>query len=166
MLEITENPESYDAFRQAKIALVKMETGKDKTIHVTAENNIRLFLIRGGDVPDTMSYQNIEESGADREHRLSKEDEERIKPYVDKLLEAPERDLTMIVGLNLAMTDIQAPRVSKQYVVRQRVTGIQILNAMPDRRNELRHVIRTLMAHSKNPKEVQRLRDIITLMKL
>jgi len=160
LIHISENPVSYDNYRTAKITLINWNDPDKKTCHYDAENWIRTMLVRSGETPGSTGFQNIEESKADREFRLKQEDEKRIKIYIDKLKQAPERDLTVITGLNLALTNIDSSQISKAYVERVRAVGIKLLKDMPDKRNEISHAVRTLTAHVTNETDKKILADV------
>lgn len=166
IVRIAETPKSYENYRFAKIAIANWNDPEKKTCHADAEAAIRALLARSGDTPDSMTYQNMEENSADREFRLGKEDQQRIKPYVDKLMQAPERDLTMIVALNLAMTSITSGKATKSYVKRVRATGIRLLKDMPDKQRDIAHAVRTLRTHIASESDRRILDDIAASLRL
>lgn len=150
---------SYDNYALAALTLIKWRDPNRKTVHASAEKDIRLLLIRGGEAPDSVQYLNPNEAAATRERRLSAEDEKRIKPTLDLLAAAPERELTVLTGLNLALSSTRQVRVSPQYIARLRRTGIRILKMHPEERGKIDALLRTLIENGKNPKEVELLRQ-------
>ena len=166
ILRISETPKTYENYRFAKIALANWNDPERKTCHADAEAAIRALLARSGDTPDSMPYQKMDETTADREHRLGKEDQQRIQPYLDKLLQAPERDLTMIVALNLAMTRIPSDKAVKSYVNRVRAAGMRLLKSMPDKQRDIAHAVRTLQTHITDETDRRLLEDIAARLRL
>ncbi|MBO5682181.1 MAG: hypothetical protein J6T08_10770, partial [Lentisphaeria bacterium] len=103
-------------------------------------------------------------SEAAREHRLRKEDDVRLKPVMDYLLNAPEYNLTILMAFDLSLLDDAAmPKASRKYAHRVHSAGRKILQEMmknPVRRQEIEHYVRTLITHTQNKRELELFQDL------
>lgn len=156
--QIVEQPQDYSKFRFALMALEAWENPSVIPKHKEAQEQIMLLLLRGGDLPGTVAFQNVKESEAARENRLRKEDEVRLQPVMDYLLNAPEYRLTILMAFDLSLLDDAAmPKASRKYAQRVHDAGSKILRDMmknPVKRREIEHYIRTLVTHTQNKREL------------
>ena len=162
--QIVEQPRDYSKFR---FALMALETWSKPSVipkHKEAQEQVMMRLLRGGDLPGTVAFQNVEESEAARENRLRKEDEVRLKPVMDYLLNAPEYNLTILMAFDLSLLDDAAmPKASRKYAHRVHSAGRKILQEMmknPVRRQEIEHYVRTLITHTQNKRELELFQDL------
>ena len=162
--QIVEQPQDYSKFR---FALMALETWSNPSVipkHKEAQEQIMLLLLRGGDLPGTVAFQNVKESEAARENRLRREDEARLQPVMDYLLNAPEYRLTILMAFDLSLLDDAAmPKASRKYAQRVHDAGSKILRNMmknPVKRREVEHYIRTLVTHTKNKRELNLFQEL------
>ena len=120
--------------------------------------------MRGGELPDTLNFTDINESEFSREQRLAKQDEERIQPYVDILVNAPEKDIGILTALELAMFRTNMPSFSPRnqtkgvkntYLSRVRKTGALILRKFP--RDQVLRAFNALLSFVEDDTEHQML---------
>ena len=123
-----------------------------------------LLLLRGGDMPGTVAFQNVEESEAARENRLRQEDEVRLKPVIDYLLNAQEYHMTILVAFDLSLLDTEVmPKASHKYAYRVHEVGRKILQQMmvnPVKRQKIEHYLRTLVSCTQNKKELKLFQEL------
>ncbi len=161
---ILEQPRDYSKFRLALMVLENWSTPATISKHKKAQEQIMLMLLRGGDIPGTTVYQNVEESEAARENRLRQEDEVRLKPVFDYLLNAKEYNSTILIAFDLSLLDPEVmPKASRKYVHRVHEAGRKILQQMmadPEKRRQIIHYIRTLVTHTQNKKELKLFQEL------
>ena len=162
--QIVEQPKDYSKFR---FALMALETWSNPTAipkHKEAQEQIMLLLLRGGDMPGTVAFQNVEESEAARENRLRQEDEVRLKPVIDYLLNAQEYHMTILVAFDLSLLDTEVmPKASHKYAYRVHEVGRKILQQMmvnPVKRQKIEHYLRTLVSCTQNKKELKLFQEL------
>lgn len=162
--QIVEQPRDYSKFRFALMALEAWSNPAAIPKHKEAQEQVMLLLLRGGDMPGTVAFQNVEESDAARESRLRKEDEARLQPVMDYLLKSSEHRLTILMAFDLSLMDENAlPKASRRYAFRVRDTGRKILLEMmknPSQKREIAHYIRTLVTYTQNKRELELFREL------
>ncbi len=158
--QIAAEPKNFSNYREAVIVLEKVDDETRKK-YENLEEDIRRLLLRGGDMPHSMSYHVVEESEATRNTRLKKEDEKRIKPFIVLLVHSPNPKMAILAALSLClMDDTNAPYTVKKYVERVRNTGIDILKAMPKHKQLISQTVNTLLTHSTNEREKKILENV------
>ena len=161
---IVEQPKDYSKFRFALMALETWSNPAAIPKHKEAQEQIMLLLLRGGDMPGTVAFQNVEESEAARENRLRQEDEVRLKPVIDYLLNAPEYHMTILVAFDLSLLDTgNMPKASHKYAYRVHEAGRKILQQMmanPVKRQKIEHYLRTLVSCTQNKKELKLFQEL------
>ena len=134
------------------------------TPHAAAAEQIKLLLMRNGELPETLSFTDIDESELSREQRLAQQDEERIKPYVDAIVNSPDTDIGILTALELAMFTTAMPEfnprnqikgVKNSYLIRVRRTGGLILKQFP--RVQVLRAFNALLSFVEGDKEHQML---------
>lgn len=162
--QIVEQPRDYSKFRFALMALEAWSNPAAIPKHKEAQEQAMLLLLRGGDMPGTVAFQNVEESNAARENRLRKEDEVRLQPIIDFLLKSNEYRLSILMAFDLSLMDETAlPKASHRYAFRVRETGRKILQEMmvnPTKKREIEHYIRTLVTYTGNKRELELFREL------
>ena len=162
--QIVEQPKDYSKFRFALMALETWSNPAAIPKHKEAQEQIMLLLLRGGDMPGTVAFQNVEESEAARENRLRQEDEVRLKPVIDYLLNAPEYHMTILVAFDLSLLDTEVmPKASHKYAYRVHEAGRRILQQMmvnPVKRRKIEHYLRTLVTCTQNKKELKLFQEL------
>ncbi len=122
-----------------------------RTVHENAAGEIRMLLLRNGDIPNTLRVINVDEKAVKREDRLAQEDQERIKPYVNAFLTAPETDLGILYALDLATFSPKEKGVKNTYIQRVRNTGVDILKKLPEA--QVKTAFQSLLRYLVNPVE-------------
>ena len=162
--QIVEQPKDYSKFRFALMALETWSNPAAIPKHKEAQEQIMLLLLRGGDMPGTVAFQNVEESEAARENRLRQEDEVRLKPVIDYLLNAQEYHMTILVAFDLSLLDTEVmPKASHKYAYRVHEAGRRILQQMmvnPVKRRKIEHYLRTLVTCTQNKKELKLFQEL------
>ena len=157
-------PRSFEDYSIGIRTLFMIRNPEKKTPHASAAEQIKLLLMRGGELPDTVNFTDINESEFSREQRLSKQDEERIKPYVDIIVGAPDKDIGILTALELAMFSTAMPAfnprnqtkgVKNTYLERVRRTGGIILRQFP--RDQVLRAFNALLSFVEDDREHQML---------
>lgn len=155
-------PRSFEDYSIGVRTLFMIRDPEKKTPHASAAEQIKLLLMRGGELPDTVNFTDINESEFSREQRLSKQDEERIKPYVDVIAGAPDTDIGILTALELAMFSTSMPAfnprnqtkgVKNTYLERVRRTGGIILRQFP--REQVLRAFNALLSFVEDDREHQ-----------
>lgn len=157
-------PHSFEEYAIGVRTLFSIRNPDKKTPHASAAEQIKLLLMRGGELPDTLNFTDINESEFSREQRLAKQDEERIQPYVDILVNAPEKDIGILTALELTMFRTSMPSfnprnqtkgVKNTYLTRVRKTGALILRKFP--RDQVLRAFNALLSFVEDDTEHQML---------
>ena len=157
-------PRSFEEYSIGVRTLFAIRNPDKKTPHASAAEQIKLLLMRGGELPDTLNFTDINESEFSREQRLAKQDEERIQPYVDILVNAPEKDIGILTALELTMFRTNMPSfnprnqtkgVKNTYLSRVRKTGALILRKFP--RDQVLRAFNALLSFVEDDTEHQML---------
>ena len=127
-------------------------------VHTQALNEITIASIRSGEIANSPLYRNVQETDATRNARLQVEDEKRIASAKETILKAPQTDLSVCAGIELAMFTTKDKRVSTQYINRVNNVGIDILRALP--RQETFRCLDALIRYNESVPEAQKLSDI------
>lgn len=155
-------PRSFEDYSIGVRTLFMIRNPEKKTPHASAAEQIKLLLMRGGELPDTLNFTDINESEFSREQRLSKQDEERIKPYVDIIAGSPDTDIGILTALELALFSTKMPAfnprnqtkgVKNTYLDRVRRTGGIILRQLP--RDQVLRAFNALLSFVENDREHQ-----------
>lgn len=142
--EVVRNPLDFENYKLATFLIFAMENPGVLPPHKIAEEEIRVLLVRGGDIPESTKFVNAQETEAERELRLAEKDMERIKTHYDRITKSKEKNLAMIVALELILTKIPRKDVSATYERRLHAVGYKILKDIPDQRVELTRLIKIL----------------------
>ena len=157
-------PHSFEDYRIGVRTLFAIRNPDKTTRHADAAEQIKLLLMRGGELPDTVNFTDLNESEFSREQRLAKQDEERIQPYVDILVNEPDTDIGILTALELAMFTTRMPTfgvrnqakgVKSSYLLRVRRTGALILRKFP--REQVLRAFNALLSFVENDQEHQML---------
>ena len=127
-------------------------------VHTRALNEITIASIRSGEIANSPQYRNVQETDATRNARLQVEDEKRIASAKEAILKAPQTDLSVAAGIELAMFQTKDKRVSAQYIARVNKAGIDILRALP--RQETFRYLDALIRYNDSIPEAEKLSDI------
>lgn len=100
----------------------------------------------------------MQETDATRNARLQAEDEKRIASAKEAILKAPQTDLSVAAGIELAMFLTKDKRVSVQYINRVNNVGIDILRSLP--RQETLRYLDALIRYNASIPEAEKLSDI------
>ncbi|MBR2428268.1 MAG: hypothetical protein IKB16_16150 [Lentisphaeria bacterium] len=145
--DYVEKPYSMDDFELGVRSLFRIRHGNTPVPHQNASEQLRDMLLRAGEVKDTLRIYNVQESTYTTEDRLAKLDAERIKPYVEVIVNNPHKDLGLLTALELAVfSPPQQDGFSQKYIRRIRKTGAQILTQFDERavRTMFRNLIRNV----------------------
>ena len=157
-------PRSFQEYSIGVRTLFMIRNPEKETPHAAAAEQIKLLLMRGGELPDTLNFTDINESELSREQRLAKQDEERIKPYVDILVNSPDTDIGILTALEMAMFSTAMPEfnprnqvkgVKSTYLTRVRRTGALILKKFP--RDQVLRAFNALLSFVVDDREHQML---------
>ena len=157
-------PQSFEEYSIGVRTLFMIRNPGKATPHAAAAEQIKLLLMRGGELPDTLTFTDINESELAREQRLGQQDEERIKPYVDALVNSPDTDIGILTALEMAMFTTAMPAfnprnqikgVKNTYLVRVRRTGALILRQFP--RDQVLRAFNALLSFVTDDREHQML---------
>ena len=100
----------------------------------------------------------MQETESSRNARLNIEDGKRIASAREAILKAPQTDLSVAAGIELAMFTTKDKRVSSQYIARVNKVGIDILRALP--RQETLRYLDALIRYNESVPEAEKLSDI------
>lgn len=158
---VVREPQDFDSYKFATFLIFGMENPGVIPPHKIAEEEIRVLLVRGGDIPESTKFVNTRETETERELRLAKKDMERIKVHYDKLVLSPNKDLTMIMALELILTRIPRKDVSALYEQRLHAVGYKLLKDIPGQRLELTRLVKRLASdRNRNTAEREKFRAI------
>ena len=150
-------PRSVSEFETVARARWLLKDPKLNLVHTKALNEIIIASIRGGEIANSPQYRNVQETDATRNARLQVEDEKRIASAKEAILKAPQTDLSVAAGIELAMFTTKDKRVSSQYIARVNKVGIDILRALP--RQETLRYLDALIRYNESIPEAEKLSD-------
>lgn len=157
-------PRSFEDYSIGVRTLFTIRNPEKMTPHEAAAEQIKLLLMRGGELPNTVNFTDINESEYSREQRLTRMDEDRIKPFVDVIVKDPDTDIGILTALELAMFTTNMPAfnprnqvkgVKNTYLTRVRRTGGLILKQFP--RDQVLRAFNALLSFVEDDKEHQML---------
>ena len=151
-------PKSVAEFETVARARWLLKDPKLDLVHTRALNEITIASIRSGEIANSPQYRNVQETDASRNARLQVEDEKRIASAKAAILNAPQTDLSVAAGIELAMFMTKDKRVSTQYIARVNRVGIDILKELP-RQQTLRY-LDALIRYNDSLPEAEKLADI------
>jgi len=151
-------PRSVAEFETVARARWMLKDPKLNLVHTRALNEITIASIRSGEIANSPKYLNIQETDATRNARLSVEDGKRIASAREAILKAPQTDLSVAAGIELAMFLTKDKRVSPDYIARVNRAGIDILSSLP--RQETLRIMDSLIRYNDSVKEAEKLSDI------
>ena len=151
-------PKSVAEFETVARARWLLKDPKLNLVHTRALNEITIASIRSGEIANSPQYRNVQETDASRNARLQVEDEKRIASAREAILKAPQTDLSVAAGIELAMFLTKDKRVSTQYIARVNRVGIEILRALP--RQETLRYLDALIRYNDSIPEAEKLADI------
>ena len=151
-------PRSVAEFETVARARWLLKDPKLNLVHTKALNEITIASIRSGEIANSPQYRNVQETDASRNARLQVEDEKRIASAKEAILKAPQTDLSVAAGIELAMFLTKDKRVSTQYIARVNKAGIDILRALP--RQETLRYLDALIRYNDSIPEAEKLSDI------
>jgi hypothetical protein len=152
------HPKSVAEFETVARARWLLKDPKLNLVHTRALNEITIASIRSGEIANSPQYRNVQETDASRNARLQVEDEKRIASAKEAILKAPQTDLSVAAGIELAMFLTKDKRVSAQYIARVNRVGIDILRALP--RQETLRYLDALIRYNESVPEAEKLSDI------
>ena len=151
-------PRSVAEFETVARARWLLKDPKLDLVHTRALNEITIASIRSGEIANSPLYRNVQETDETRNARLHVEDEKRIASARDAILKAPQTDLSVAAGIELAMFLTKDKRVSVQYIARVNNVGIDILRKLP--RQETLRYLDALIRYNDSIPEAEKLSDI------
>jgi len=151
-------PRSVAEFETVARARWLLKDPKLDLVHTRALNEITIASIRSGEIANSPQYRNVQETDATRNARLQVEDEKRISSAKEAILKAPQTDLSVAAGIELAMFSTKDKRVSAQYIARVNRVGIDILRALP--RQETVRYLDALIRYNDSVPEAEKLSEI------
>jgi len=151
-------PKSVAEFEAIARARWLLKDPKLNLVHTRALNEITIASIRSGEIANSPKYLNVQETEASRNARLSIEDGKRIASAREAILKAPQTDLSVAAGIELAMFYTKDKRVSPDYINRVNRVGIDILSSLP--RQETLRIMDSLIRYNESVKEAEKLADM------
>ena len=151
-------PKSLSEFEAVARARWLLKDPKLNLVHTRALNEITIASIRSGEIANSPQYRNVQETDASRNARLRVEDEKRIASAKEAILKAPQTDLSVAAGVELAMFQTKDKRVSSQYIARVNNVGIDILRTLP--RQETLRYLDALIRYNSSIPEAEKISDI------
>jgi hypothetical protein len=151
-------PKSVAEFETVARARWLLKDPKLNLVHTRALNEITIASIRSGEIANSPQYRNVQETDASRNARLRVEDEKRIASAKEAILKAPQTELSVCAGIELAMFQTKDKRVSAQYIARVNQVGIDILRALP--RQETLRYLDAMIRYNESAPEAEKLSDI------
>ena len=151
-------PKSVSEFETVTRIRWILRDPKMTLIHTKALNEITIASIRSGEIANSPQYRNVQETEASRNARLQVEDEKRIASAKAAILNAPQTDLSVAAGIELAMFTTKDKRVSAQYISRVNNVGIDILRSLP--RQETLRYLDALIRYNGSVPEAEKLSNI------
>jgi len=151
-------PKSVAEFETVARCRWLLKDPKLNLVHTRALNEITIASIRSGEIANSPKYLNVQETDAARNARLNIEDGKRIASAREAILKAPQTDLSVAAGIELAMFLTKDKRVSPDYINRVNRVGIDILSSLP--RQETLRIMDSLIRYNDSIKEAEKLADI------
>ena len=151
-------PKSVAEFEAVARARWLLKDPKLNLVHTRALNEITIASIRSGEIANSPKYLNVQETEASRNARLNIEDGKRIASAREAILKAPQTDLSVAAGIELAMFYTKDKRVSPDYINRVNRVGIDILSSLP--RQETLRIMDSLIRYNESVKEAEKLADM------
>ena len=151
-------PKSVAEFEAVARARWLLKDPKLNLVHTRALNEITIASIRSGEIANSPKYLNVQETEAARNARLNIEDGKRIASAREAILKAPQTDLSVAAGIELAMFYTKDKRVSPDYINRVNRVGIDILSSLP--RQETLRIMDSLIRYNESVKEAEKLADM------
>lgn len=151
-------PKSVAEFEAMARARWLLKDPKLNLVHTRALNEITIASIRSGEIANSPKYLNVQETEASRNARLNIEDGKRIASAREAILKAPQTDLSVAAGIELAMFYTKDKRVSRDYINRVNRVGIDILSSLP--RQETLRIMDSLIRYNESVKEAEKLADM------
>ena len=151
-------PKSVAEFETVARCRWLLKDPKLNLVHTRALNEITIASIRSGEIANSPKYLNVQETEASRNARLNIEDGKRIASAREAILKAPQTDLSVAAGIELAMFYTKDKRVSRDYINRVNRVGIDILSSLP--RQETLRIMDSLIRYNDSVKEAEKLADM------
>ncbi len=137
--KLSRRPNSFQEFLILKTTIDQFETGKTESPELAAMEQIRMLLMRSGDVMGTPRILSLSDKAVDMQRKLEKEDLNRIKPLEDQLAQSENKDMAVVAALSLYTVDWTGDRttpaeLSRDYCRRVKESGLRILRRIDSRR--------------------------------
>ena len=155
---IIKTPKSFLDYHVAVVRLFEIRHPGVHTVHASAVEQIKMLLVRNGEVPGSVQMVNFNENDMAREIRLRPEDLKRVEPFEKAVIQAAETDLSIMSGLLLAMYNTNVRMVKESYIERVNQSGERILAALP--KDQVTLTIKRLLKYNLNDDERKRLERI------
>ncbi len=166
ILRTPHNAEEYTLVAQAVWAI---RNPQKIPPHGLAAENIRIMLMRSGDLVGTARYQSVDAKDENaRQIELAKLDRERIKPYYDFLASSPDTDLSIIAAIDLALFKTHDKRLAQvhaaDYLKRVNEAGVRLLCDLP--REKTIPVLQAMIRNNESEQEKTRLSEILRAVRI
>lgn len=151
--KLARKPNSFQEFLILKTTIDQFETKKTESPELAAMEQIRILLMRSGDVSGTPRILSLSDKAVEMRRKLEKEDRNRVQRFEDQLAGSKNRDMAIVAALSLYTVDWDPGRdrsrqsrgpavLSKDYRRRVKECGLRILRRLD--RDRVQDILKTL----------------------
>ncbi len=162
--KIVRRPGSFREYMVVRTTIDQFETGKTESPELAAMEQIKILLMRSGDLSGTPRILSLSDKEVELKHKLEKEDRKRVQPLEDQLAASRNKDMAVIAALSLyvmeweelrvrrsGQRDGTTPPVSRDYLRRTKEAGLRILRRLDSTR--VQEILAALKAHVESEDE-------------
>ena len=162
--KIVRRPGSFREYMVVRTTIDQFETGKTESPELAAMEQIKILLMRSGDLSGTPRILSLSDKEVELKHKLEKEDRKRVQPLEDQRAASSNKDMAVIAALSLyvmeweelrvrrsGQRDGTTPPVSRDYLRRTKEAGLRILRRLDSTR--VQEILAALKAHVESEDE-------------
>ena len=156
-------PLSFREYMVVRTTIDQFETGKKESPELAAMEQIKILLMRSGDVAGTPRILSLSDKELEVKRKLEKEDRRRIQPFEDQLAKSKNPEMAVLAALSLYIMEWDTLRmrragssagiapVSRDYLRRVKEAGLRILRNLDS--DTVQRTLTTLKNHVESEDE-------------
>ena len=161
--KIVRRPLSFREYMVVRTTIDQFETGKKESPELAAMEQIKILLMRSGDVAGTPRILSLSDKELEVKRKLEKEDRRRIQPFEDQLAKSKNPEMAVLAALSLYIMEWDTLRmrragnsagtapVSRDYLRRVKEAGLRILKRLDS--DTVQRTLTTLKNHVESEDE-------------
>lgn len=161
--KIVRRPLSFREYMVVRTTIDQFETGKKESPELAAMEQIKILLMRSGDVAGTPRILSLSDKELEVKRKLEKEDRKRIQPFEDQLAKSKNPEMAVLAALSLYIMEWDTLRmrragnsagtapVSRDYLRRVKEAGLRILKRLDS--DTVQRTLTTLKNHVESEDE-------------